>query len=135
MIQKQRANPAPIFGTTKLTTRYGIMHSPGEILLVPVPFTDLSSHKRRPVLVLSKQEYNKQAEDLIVAAITSLIDTKPYVVMFSNDDMVDGNLKVDSCIRADKIYTLSQTLVVKRFGRVKPKIVNMVKAMIMDVMG
>jgi len=46
------------------------MHSPGEILLVPVPFTDLSSHKRRPVLVLSKQEYNRQADDLIVAAIT-----------------------------------------------------------------
>jgi len=64
---------------------------------------------------------------LIVAAITSLIDTKPYVVMFSNDDMAEGNLKVDSCIRADKIYTLSQTLVVKRFGRVKPKIVDMVK--------
>ena len=64
---------------------------------------------------------------MIVAAITSLIDTKPYVVMFSNDDMAEGNLKVDSCIRADKIYTLSQTLVVKRFGRVKPKIVDMVK--------
>jgi len=111
------------------------MHSPGEILLVPVPFTDLSSHKRRPVLVLSKQEYNRQAEDLIVAAITSLIDTKPYAVMFSNDDMAEGNLKADSCIRADKIYTLSQTLVVKRFGRVKPGIVDIVKAMIMDVMG
>ncbi|MCL2377669.1 MAG: type II toxin-antitoxin system PemK/MazF family toxin [Defluviitaleaceae bacterium] len=111
------------------------MHSPGEILLVPIPFTDLSSHKRRPVLVLSKQEYNKQAQDLIVAAITSLIDTKPYAVMFSNDDMVDGNLKVDSCIRADKIYTLSQTLVVKRFGRVKSEIVDMVKTMVMDVIG
>jgi len=111
------------------------MHSPGEILLVPVPFTDLSSHKRRPVLVLSKEEYNRQAEDLIVAAITSLIDTKPYTVVFSNDDMKEGNLKVESCIRADKIYTLSQTLVVKRFGRVNPKVVDMVKAMIMDVMG
>ena len=111
------------------------MHSPGEILLVPVPFTDLSSHKRRPVLVLSKQEYNMQAEDLIVAAITSLIDTKPYTVMFSNDDMAEGNLKVESCIRADKIYTLSQDLVVKRFGRVNPNVVDIVKVMVMNVMG
>jgi len=55
--------------------------------------------------------------------------------MFSNDDLAEGNLKVDSCIRADKIYTLSQTLIVKRFGRIKPEILSMVKAMIMDVMG
>jgi len=50
------------------------MHSPGEILLVPVPFTDLSSHKRRPVLVLSKQEYNRQADDLgVMGFIGALI--------------------------------------------------------------
>ena len=111
------------------------MHSPGEILLVPVPFTDLSSHKRRPVLVLSNEEYNKQTEDLIVVAITSLVDAKPYIVMFSNDDMEEGNLKLNSCVRADKIYTLSQTLVVKRFGRVSPEILDMVKAMVKDVIG
>ena len=111
------------------------MYSPGEILLVPVPFTDLSSQKRRPVLVLSKQEYNRQTEDLMVAAITSVIDTKPYTVIFSNDDMVEGHLKVESCIRADKIYTLSQTLVLKRFGKINPKVVDMVKSMVMDVMG
>ena len=36
--------PALIFGTTKLTMRYGIMHefSQGDILLVPLPFTDFN---------------------------------------------------------------------------------------------
>ena len=63
--------PALNFGITKLMMRYGTMHNPGEILLVPIPFTDLSSNKRRPVLVLSNQEYNIQTEDLIVTAITS----------------------------------------------------------------
>jgi len=55
--------------------------------------------------------------------------------MFSNDDMEEGNLKLNSCVRADKIYTLSQTLVVKRFGRVSPEILDMVKAMVKDVIG
>ena len=110
------------------------MHNQGDILLVPVPFTDLTSHKRRPVLVLSQKDYNMAAEDIIVAAITSVIDGKPYAVEFSNEDMESGTLQVKSCIRADKIYTLSQKLIVKRFGKVTPDIVNMVKSKISDLM-
>jgi len=110
------------------------MYNQGDILLVPLPFTDLSSQKRRPVLVLSKDDYNNTADDLIVAAITSHIDTKPYIVLLSNDDMVDGILKVNSCIRTDKIYTLSQSIVVKYFGKVNAEIVEKTKNKIFEVM-
>jgi len=111
------------------------MHNQGDILLVPLPFTDLSSQKRRPVLVLSKDDYNDIADDLIVVAITSYIDAKPYIVLLSNDDMAEGTLKVDSCIRADKIYTLSQSIVVKRFGKVEPEIIEKTKIKLLEVMG
>jgi len=110
------------------------MYSQGDILLVPLPFTDFSSQKRRPVLVLSKDDYNRVAEDLIVVAITSFIDTKPYIVLLSNDSMIDGTLRVDSCVRADKIYTLSQSIVVKYFGKVESNIVEKTKAKLFDLM-
>ena len=110
------------------------MYSQGDILLIPLPFTDLSSHKQRPVLVLSKQHYNDTADDLIVAAITSNIDSKPYVVLFSNSDMTDGFLKTISCVRADKIYTLSQNIVIKHFGKVKPEIIKAVKEKLFAIM-
>ena len=86
------------------------MHKQGDILLIPLPFTDLTSNKKRPVLVLSRHGYNNIADDLIVATVTSNVDTKPYVVPFGNSDMTDGFLKVASCVRADKIYTLSQSI-------------------------
>jgi mRNA interferase MazF len=111
------------------------MYSQGDILLVPLPFTDLSSQKRRPVLVLSKDEYNDTMDDLVVVAITSNIDSKKYIVLLTNNDMADGTLRLDSCIRADKIYTLSQNIVVKRFGKVNSEIIDTAKVKISEMLG
>ncbi|MCX7903077.1 MAG: type II toxin-antitoxin system PemK/MazF family toxin [Caloramator sp.] len=58
-------------------------------------------------------------EDIVVAAITSNITEKEYSITINNDDMDEGMLKVVSCVRADKIYTLSKFIVVKKFGRLK----------------
>ena len=110
------------------------MYSQGDILLIPLPFTDLSSMKQRPVLVLSKDEYNGVADDLIVAAVTSNVDTKPYIVPITNSDMDEGSLKINSCIRADKIYTLSQDIVIKRFGRVSRETIKKTKEKMWDLM-
>jgi len=110
------------------------MYKQGDILMIPVPFTDLSSQKKRPVLVLSKSDYNTKADDLIVAAITSNVVMKAYTVLFTNKDMSDGELQIDSCIRADKMYTLSQDIVIKYFGAVNKKISEQVKTKIAEIM-
>lgn len=60
------------------------MHKQGEILLIPIPFSDLSSNKKRPVLVLSNDQYNSKTDDIIVAAITSNILSKEYNIPISN---------------------------------------------------
>jgi mRNA-degrading endonuclease toxin of MazEF toxin-antitoxin module len=47
------------------------MPDQGDIILIPVPFTDLSSTRRRPVIVLSNDAYHQSGEDMIVVAMTS----------------------------------------------------------------
>ncbi len=42
-----------------------------DIVLIPIPFTNLSSSKRRPVIIISENEYNHSNPDVIVVAITS----------------------------------------------------------------
>jgi mRNA interferase MazF len=37
------------------------MPEQGDIVLIPVPFTDLSAQKRRPVIVISNKAYNRAA--------------------------------------------------------------------------
>ena len=89
-----------------------------EVVLVPVPFTDLSSLKRRPVLVLSRDSYNKSSDDFLAAAITSNIARKPYSVLLHASDMEGGVLHLTSEVRCDKLYSLNKRIVVKKFGKV-----------------
>ena len=47
------------------------MPNQGDIVLIPIPFTDLSSQKRRPVIVISNDSYNQTTADVVVVAMTS----------------------------------------------------------------
>jgi mRNA interferase MazF len=43
----------------------------GDVLLVPFPFTDQSTTKRRPAVVVSSAAYQRERPDLVILAITS----------------------------------------------------------------
>jgi len=100
------------------------MYKQGDIVLIPIPFSNLSVTKQRPVLVLSNDMYNQQTEDLLVAAITSQLKDIDYSIIINPSDLTEGSLKVTSAIRADKIYTLSKEIVLKKFGSVSKEVVQ-----------
>ena len=43
----------------------------GDVVLVPFPFTDQSSAKRRPAVVISSDAYHLERRDVILTAVTS----------------------------------------------------------------
>ena len=45
----------------------------GDIILVPFPFTDQSTSKKRPAVIISTARYNAERPDFIIMAITSQI--------------------------------------------------------------
>ena len=110
------------------------MHKQGDILLVPIPFSDLSSNKKRPVLVISNTPYNTLTEDIVVCAITSNLSDKGYTVRFDNSNMKEGNLKFESCIRADKVYTVSKGIIIKKFACIDKLKLQEVKDMISELL-
>jgi len=89
-----------------------------DVLLLPVPFTDLSSQKVRPVIVLSRDTYNETHEDIVIVGVTSQPYSREYEVTLDPDHMESGRLPRQSFVRIDKIYTLSQDIVRKHYGAV-----------------
>ncbi len=60
------------------------------IILVPFPFSDLSSQKRRPAMVVSNKKFNQTSNDIICCAITKNPQPSPEGVSIDNRDMEEG---------------------------------------------
>ena len=109
----------------------GIIYEQGDIVLIPYPFTDLSGIKKRPVLVLSTKSYNSETEDFIVCGITSAIKDTRYSVLIDNKSLESGFIPKPSRIKVDKIFTLKQSLTIKKIGELKKEVMENVKKELM----
>lgn len=98
----------------------------GTIVLTPFPFTDLSTVKRRPAVIVSSSE--KPGDDVIVAFISSRI-TEPireteYILEINHPDFKDTGLKKRSVFKMDKIVTVEKKILVGEIGRVSNAILQ-----------
>jgi mRNA interferase MazF len=84
----------------------------GSIVLTRFPFTDLSGDKRRPALVVSRD--NDRRSDLVVCFITSIPRTGPDIAPLAAT--TGTGLKVPSAVRFDKLATLDRSIIVGRLG-------------------
>lgn len=106
------------------------MPEQGDIVLVPVPFTDLSSTRRRPVIILSNDAYHTSTADMIVVAMTSNPNQTAYSFIINTSDLIQGTLNHPGTVRADKVYTLSRGIIVKTFGRVGAPVLDKIRAIL-----
>ncbi|MFA5856346.1 MAG: type II toxin-antitoxin system PemK/MazF family toxin [Candidatus Pacearchaeota archaeon] len=105
----------------------GIKFNQGDILLVPFPFSNLKGIKKRPVLVISKINYQKQCDDIVTCGITANLKDSRYSILIDNSNLIEGNIPVKSRIKVDKIFTLDKNIVIKKIGRINEVTFNLVK--------
>jgi mRNA interferase MazF len=90
-----------------------------DIVLVPFPYSDLSGSKRRPVLVVSNDDYNQKYQDTLVCVITSNLRKDSYSIELENSDLEVGVLPESSLIKAHKLFTIHQDKVIRKYSVVK----------------
>lgn len=83
----------------------------GDILLITFPFTDLSSTKLRPAVVLAEDD-----DDITACFITTKLHWQDSTDLLIEPNLVNG-LKRTSLIRTSKISTLNTSLIKGVLGR------------------
>mgnify|MGYP001289188886 CR=1 FL=1 len=84
----------------------------GDVVIAPFPYSDLTTSKKRPAIVLATLE----GDDVILCQITSQSRVDPYSISLLDKDFESGSLKQDSFIRPNRIFTADSRIVLYKGG-------------------
>ena len=102
----------------------------GEIVLFPFPYTDMTTAKIRPCLVIS----DEMQEDIILCQITSKnIIKDTYCVEIKKDETTKGSLMIDSYVRCNMIFTANKKQIIKKFAKINTQKYEEIKNTIMKI--
>jgi mRNA interferase MazF len=88
----------------------------GDVLLVPFPFTDQTSAKQRPAVVVSSRAYSQDRPDVILMAITSQVRAPiAFGEALVADWQTAGLIKVS--VFKPLLMTLEQSLIIRQLGK------------------
>jgi mRNA interferase MazF len=91
---------------------------PFEIVVVPFPFTDKSAVKKRPALVLSTEDFNRQGHSVL-----AMITTKSHAPWPGDcpiEDLQNAGLDLP-CIIRPKLFTLDNRVILRKMGALSVK--------------
>ena len=94
-----------------------------DVVLLAFPFTDLSTIKVRPAVVISPNDDNSTLEDgvfLLITSNTTRTSAHDLLVPTTHTEYPATGLVKESAIRIDKIFTLRKSLVRRTLGTLGP---------------
>jgi mRNA interferase MazF len=112
------------------TTTYNF----GDIILVPFPFTDQTTTKKRPAVVVSSDAYNSDRPDIILMAVTSQMRHLGKTGEASVEDWQEAGLIKPSLIKPI-LTTIEKNLVLKKLGHLSEKDRQTLQKILQTIMG
>ena len=101
----------------------------GTVVILSFSFSDLSSSKVRPALVLAEAS----PEDLILCQISSHAyrDLKAFEIKVS--DFASGGLRVTSYARPGKLFTAHRKILLQEKGKLKAAVTAAIQKRVMEL--
>jgi len=107
----------------------------GDIVIVPFPFTDLSSIKTRPALVISD---NIPGDNVVLSLITSNTRKSPFSVTIRKTDkkvFKQSGLKISSSVKVDSMGSFDKRILIGKLGSLDKKLQKQVEINLKKVLG
>ena len=101
----------------------GMMFERGDIVLIPFPYSDLTSSKKRPALIISNP--NLKGEDKICCLITS--NNPKNGILISKNCFNEGNLPFKSWVKPHRIFTIDERIIIKKLVKIKNNFSKQIK--------
>ena len=112
------------------------MYKQGTVILVPFPFTDLSSKKVRPAIIVSE---NLSGDDVVAVFISSHTakNLQKTEIFLKKADRNFGNtgLKSDPVVKVSKIATLDKEIILGELGFVSDEVLIEIQRRLKIVFG
>jgi mRNA interferase MazF len=90
----------------------------GDVVLVPFPFTDQTTTKKRPAVIVSSSNYQRDRSDLIMIAVTSQMNPATSFGEITISDWQAAGFIKPSIIKS-VMTTISKGLVIKKLGQLE----------------
>lgn len=91
------------------------IYSRGDVVLVPIEFTDKSGSKPRPAVIVSSDEYNQSSPDLLIASLTGNLNAVHHTGDRPLEHWQEAGLYKPSLLQM-KIATIEPCLIQLQLG-------------------
>lgn len=91
----------------------------GDVVLVPFPFSDFSTTKVRPAVVVSSALYHSTEPDLILAALTTKVGAATQPLDYILNSWQAAGLRYPSALKP-VLFTLDPARILHRLGALAP---------------
>ncbi len=101
----------------------------GDVVVTPFPFSDLTANKKRPALVIA----DLTGDDIIICLITSQNAKDNYAISLASNDLANGQLRQDSNIRPNRLFTIDAKIILYRIDTLKKEKTEKVMEKIIEI--
>lgn len=105
----------------------------GDVVLVPFPFSDQTTTKKRPAVIISSSRYNDLSQDIVIMAVTSQAEKPSQIGECLIKNWEEAGLLKPSAIKS-AISTIEQKLVLKKLGKLSTDDLTSLNAALKDLL-